>query len=67
VAANGQAAVAVYTAPLTGGGFRGEAINLVSMRDGQVTQMTRFATPRLYPPFGLPELLPDHSGRSVRM
>ncbi len=55
VAANGQAAVAVYTAPLTGGDFCGEAINVVSMRDGLVTEMTRFAAPRLYPLFGLPE------------
>jgi RNA polymerase sigma-70 factor (ECF subfamily) len=57
VAANGQNAVAVYTAPLAGGEFRGEAINVISMRDGLVTQMTRFAAPRLFPLFGLPERL----------
>ncbi len=57
VAANGQAAVAVYTAPLAAGDFCGEAINLVSMRCGQVTQMIRFAAPRLFPSFGLPERL----------
>jgi RNA polymerase sigma-70 factor (ECF subfamily) len=62
VAANGQSAVAVYTAPLAGGDFRGEAINVVSMRDGQVTHMTRFAAPRLYPLFGLPERLPAVPG-----
>jgi RNA polymerase sigma-70 factor (ECF subfamily) len=61
VAANGQAAVAVYTAPLAAGDFRGEAINLVSTRCGQVTQMTRFAVPRLFPSFGLPERLPRPS------
>jgi RNA polymerase sigma-70 factor (ECF subfamily) len=66
VAANGQAAVAVYTAPLAGGEFRGEAINLVSMRGGLVTQMTRFAAPLLYPSFGLPERLPDARGPSPR-
>jgi len=64
VAANGQAAVAVYTAPLAVGDFRGEAINLVSMRCGQVTQMTRFAAPRLFPSFGLPERLPRHASGS---
>jgi RNA polymerase sigma-70 factor (ECF subfamily) len=64
VGANGQAAVAVYTAPLAAGDFRGEAINLVSMRCGQVTQMTRFAAPRLFPSFGLPERLPRHASGS---
>ena len=58
VAANGQAAVAVYIAPLAGGEFRGEAINVVSMRGGLVTEMTRFAKPRLFRLFGLPEQLP---------
>jgi len=61
IAANGRAAVAVYTAPPTGGDFRGEAINVLSMRDGLVTQMVRFAAPRLFPLFGLPESLPQDS------
>jgi RNA polymerase sigma-70 factor (ECF subfamily) len=65
VAANGQAAVAVYTAPLTAGDFRVEAINVISMRDGHVTQMIRFATPRLHPLFGLPEQLPDVPGHAT--
>jgi RNA polymerase sigma-70 factor, ECF subfamily len=59
VAANRQAAVAVYTAPLIGGEFRGAAIHVVAMRDGRVTQMTRFAAPHLFPRFGLPTQLPD--------
>jgi RNA polymerase sigma-70 factor (ECF subfamily) len=59
VAANHQAAVAVYTAPSTGGDFRGAAIHVVAMRDGRVTQMTRFAAPHLFPRFGLPAQLPD--------
>jgi RNA polymerase sigma-70 factor (ECF subfamily) len=66
VAANGQAAVAVYTAPLTGGEFHGEALNVLSMRDGHVTQMTRFATPRLFPLFGLPERPPDVHAQAAR-
>jgi len=58
VAANGQPAVAVYTAPLSGGDFRGEAINVLAMRGGQVTRMTRFAAARLFPLFGLAVHLP---------
>jgi RNA polymerase sigma-70 factor (ECF subfamily) len=57
VAANGGAAVGVYTAPLEGGEFKGEAINVLAMRGGHVTRMTRFAVPRLFPLFGLPERL----------
>jgi len=59
VAANRQAAVAVYTAPRTGGEFRAAAIHVIAMRDGRVTQMTRFAAPHLFPRFGLPTQLPD--------
>lgn len=55
VAANGGPAVAVYTGPPAGGELRGEAINVLSMRDGTITQMVRFAAPRLFPLFGLPE------------
>jgi RNA polymerase sigma-70 factor (ECF subfamily) len=58
VAANGQRAVAVYTAPTTGGDFRGEAINVLAIRGGRVSEMTRFAAPHLFPLFGLPERLP---------
>jgi hypothetical protein len=58
VAANGQPAVAVYTAPLSGGDFRGEAINVLAMRGGQVTRMTRFGAARLFPLFGLAAQLP---------
>src|SRR5262249_41983256 len=61
VAANGRAAVAVYVAPTTGGDFRGEAINVLSMRDGLVTQMVRFAAPRLFPRFGLPATIAQGS------
>jgi RNA polymerase sigma-70 factor (ECF subfamily) len=57
VAANGQTAVGVYTAPLAGGDFCAEAINVISMRGGYVTRMTRFAKPLLFPVFGLPERL----------
>jgi RNA polymerase sigma-70 factor (ECF subfamily) len=58
IAANGQTAVAVYIAALPGGVFRGEAINVIATRGGLVTQMTRFAAPRLFPLFGLAEILP---------
>ena len=59
VAANRQAAVAVYTAPPTSGELCAAAIHVIAMRDGRVTQMTRFATPHLFPRFGLPMHLPD--------
>jgi RNA polymerase sigma-70 factor (ECF subfamily) len=59
VAANRQAAVAVYTAPIAGGEFRAAAIHVVAMRDGRVTQMTRFAAPDLFPRFRLPAQLRD--------
>jgi len=59
VAANRQAAVAVYTAPPTGGALRAAAIHVIAMRDGRVTQMTRFGSPHLFPRFGLPTQLPD--------
>jgi hypothetical protein len=61
VAANGQAAVAVYTAPPVVGDFRGEAINVLAMRHGLVTQLTRFAAPHLFPRFGLAPQLSDDS------
>jgi len=59
VAANRQTAVAVYTAPPAGGELRGAAIHVIAMRDGRVTQMTRFAAPHLFSLFGLPTQLPD--------
>jgi RNA polymerase sigma-70 factor (ECF subfamily) len=58
VKANGQNAVGVYSAPLGGGEFRGQAINVIAMRGGYVTTMTRFAKPNLFRLFGLPETLP---------
>jgi RNA polymerase sigma-70 factor (ECF subfamily) len=57
IGANGQPAVAVYTAPPTDGEFRGEAINVLTMRDGRVTQLIRFAAPQLFARFGLPAQL----------
>jgi hypothetical protein len=32
---------------------------VIAMRDGRVTQMTRFAAPDLFPRFRLPAQLPD--------
>ncbi len=57
LAANGGPAVAVYTAPLAGGDFRGEAINVLSFRGGRVHRMTRFGSPGLFPLFGLAQTL----------
>jgi RNA polymerase sigma-70 factor (ECF subfamily) len=60
--ANGVPAVAYYTRPMTGNAaYEAAAISLLGLRDGLVSQMTRFASPRLFPLFGLPAQLP--SGR----
>jgi RNA polymerase sigma-70 factor (ECF subfamily) len=59
VAANRQPAVAVYAGPLDGGPLRGEALTVLAMREGRITQLTRFAAPHLFPRFGLPAELPD--------
>lgn len=59
VAANGGLAVAVYRRATTPDAlFEAAAITLLTIRDGQISQMTRFAFPRLFPLFGLPSRLP---------
>jgi RNA polymerase sigma-70 factor (ECF subfamily) len=53
--ANGGHAVAAYLRPLTPNAvFEANGITLVAIRAGHVSQMTRFAFPRLFPLFGLP-------------
>jgi RNA polymerase sigma-70 factor, ECF subfamily len=59
IGANGAPAVAVYRRPLTAGAaYQAVAVTLVAIRDDRVSQMTRFAFPRLFPLFGLPSHLP---------
>ena len=60
IAANGGPAVAVYrrlTAP--NAVYEPSGITLLEMRDGLVTRITRFGSPRLFPLFGLSLQLPD--------
>jgi hypothetical protein len=38
--------------------YEAVAITLLAIRGGRVSQMTRFAFPRLFPLFGLPSHLP---------
>ena len=60
VAANGGHAVAVYRRPPTPNAVdEAAAITLLTIREGRVSQMTRFAFPRLFPLFGLPPHLPS--------
>jgi RNA polymerase sigma-70 factor, ECF subfamily len=56
--ANGGLAVAVYTAPIAGGDFCADAINVLSVRGGLISELTRFGLPSLMPRFALPERLP---------
>jgi RNA polymerase sigma-70 factor (ECF subfamily) len=59
LAANGGPAVAVYRRATTADpAYHAVAITLVAIRGGRVSQMTRFAFPRLFPLFGLPSQLP---------
>jgi RNA polymerase sigma-70 factor, ECF subfamily len=58
IRANGSPAVAVYVAT-AGGPFEATAITVLSIHQGHVAQMTRFASPRLFRFFGLPERLSD--------
>jgi RNA polymerase sigma-70 factor, ECF subfamily len=54
IAANGQPAFAFYR----GTPLRLRAIQLVAFRNGRIVAIDHFMLPRLFPLFGLPELLP---------
>lgn len=67
VAANGGPAVAVYRRPTTPNSvFEAAAITLLTIRGGRVSQLTRFALPRLFPLFGLPSQLPGDPSERPR-
>ena len=62
--ANGGPAVAVYRRPMTPNAvYEAVAITLLAIREGRVSQMTRFAFPRLFPLFGLPSHLISGTSR----
>ncbi len=54
--ANGAPASAVYVS-LAGGPFEATAINVLSIRNGQIARLTRFSSPRFFRSFGLPARL----------
>jgi RNA polymerase sigma-70 factor (ECF subfamily) len=65
VAANGRFAFAAYARPMASHAvYEATAINVIALRGGSVSEMTRFASPKLFPLFGLPTHLPsDEPGR----
>jgi RNA polymerase sigma-70 factor (ECF subfamily) len=57
--ANGQPALAGYLLDSETGVFRAASIEVLRLEDGRVKEITAFATPELFPRFGLPsELAP---------
>ncbi len=54
--ANGSPAAAVYVS-IAGGPYEATAINVLSLRSGQIARLTRFTSPRFFEPFGLPARL----------
>ena len=63
--ANGSLAVAVYRQSSTGRPHEATAITLLSARHGRLVQMVRFASPKLFPRFGLPDRLPISSAPAI--
>jgi RNA polymerase sigma-70 factor, ECF subfamily len=60
LAANGGLAVAIYARPMTRDvEYEAAAINVIAIRGGLIAEMTRFASPKLFPLFGLPTQLPS--------
>jgi RNA polymerase sigma-70 factor, ECF subfamily len=65
VAANGGLAVAIYARPIASEvAYEAAAINLIAVRGGLIAEMVRFASPELFPLFGLPTHLPSDHRRS---
>jgi RNA polymerase sigma-70 factor (TIGR02960 family) len=67
VGANTQLAFALYQDDQTGGPLRLNAINVVTLRAGRISEMTGFLDPEVHRRFGLPERLgDDHEPGPVR-
>jgi RNA polymerase sigma-70 factor (ECF subfamily) len=59
IAANGGLAAAIYARPMGyDAHYEAAAINVLAVRGGLIAEMTRFASPELFPLFGLPVRLP---------
>jgi RNA polymerase sigma-70 factor (TIGR02960 family) len=61
IRANGQLAFACYQGDRRGGPFRLSAINVVTLRDGRIAELTGFIDPAVHRRFGLAEELPARS------
>ena len=60
LAANGGLAAAIYARPMTRDvEYEAAAINVIAVRGGLIAEMIRFASPKLFPLFGLPARLPS--------
>jgi RNA polymerase sigma-70 factor (ECF subfamily) len=60
LAANGGLAAAIYARPMTRNvEYEAAAINVIAVRGGLIAEMTRFASPKLFPLFGLPAHVPS--------
>jgi RNA polymerase sigma-70 factor (ECF subfamily) len=57
IEANGQTALAQYVWSEPDGSFVAEAITLLSIDDGAISEITAFRTPRMFAGFGLPVAL----------
>lgn len=54
ITANGGPAVAVYRRATPSAAYEPGGITLLALRDGQISRITRFGSPALFPRFGLP-------------
>jgi RNA polymerase sigma-70 factor (ECF subfamily) len=55
--ANGQPAVACYLRDVTGGVHRAWSINVLTLRDDRIAEITSFVDREHFAPFGLPDAL----------
>jgi RNA polymerase sigma-70 factor, ECF subfamily len=56
--ANGQLALGCYIWDADAGHFAADVIDVLTLRDGLIAEVTAFIDPRLFPRFGLPDRVP---------
>ena len=57
IRANGQTAIAYYSEDEDEGRFKAQAIDVLTLEDGRIKDITAFIAPQLFAHFGLPEVL----------